>query len=71
VLILSRKKSEQIIIGDNILVTVIAVSGNHVRLGVQAPRNIAVNREEMLNSPKEKKSGDGPPVQLSLPFPEE
>ena len=83
-LILSRKQNEQIVIRGNIVVTVIAISGNHVRLGVEAPRQIPVNREEVLRTPKEKRAGELPAkppagngdkssdsrVQLSLPFPE-
>lgn len=76
-LILSRKLNEQIVIRGNIVVTVIAIRGNHVRLGVEAPREIPVNREEILNSPKQKrpatKASHGEPqaVQLPLPFSEE
>jgi carbon storage regulator len=46
-LILTRKKDESILIGDNIVVTVLGISGNQVRLGIDAPRDVAVHREEI------------------------
>jgi len=46
-LILMRKKDEMIRIGDDITVTVLSVEGQQVRLGVQAPRNVVVDREEV------------------------
>lgn len=47
-LVLSRKKSEQIVIGDDITVTVVEVRGDKVRLGIDAPRHIAIHRREVL-----------------------
>ena len=46
-LILSRKRDEQIIINDNIVVTVVEIRGDKVRLGVDAPREIPVHRREV------------------------
>lgn len=46
-LVLSRKVGERILIGDNISVTVVRVSGGGVRLGVEAPPNMAVVRQEL------------------------
>ena len=46
-LALSRKKGESIIIGDNIEIIVLNVSGDQVKLGISAPRNISVNRKEI------------------------
>lgn len=46
-LILTRKIGESIVIADDIVVTVIESSGEQVRLGVDAPRHIAVHREEV------------------------
>ncbi len=46
-LILTRKKNESIIIGDDIEIVVTRVSGDKVRIGVAAPRNIAVYRKEI------------------------
>jgi carbon storage regulator len=49
-LVLSRKVHETIIINDKIRITVIRVSGNRVRLGVEAPETVNVYREELLGS---------------------
>ena len=54
-LILSRKCNEQIVIGDNIVVTVVAIRGGNVRLGIEAPTNIAVHREEIHRAIREGK----------------
>ncbi|MEM6545056.1 MAG: carbon storage regulator CsrA [Pseudomonadota bacterium] len=47
-LILTRKEGESLRLGDEITVTVVSVKGGHVRLGVTAPREIAVHREEIF-----------------------
>jgi carbon storage regulator len=46
-LILTRRIDERIIIGDNIKVTVLGIRGNQVKLGVDAPKDISVHREEI------------------------
>jgi len=46
-LVLARKVGEKIIIGDDIHVCVVAVQGGNVRLGISAPRNVLVDREEV------------------------
>ncbi len=46
-LVLSRRKSEQIKLGDNIVVTVVQVAGDQVRLGIEAPLDILVLRGEL------------------------
>ena len=46
-LVLSRKKGEKIIIGDNITITVVEIRGDKVRLGIEAPREVPVNRQEV------------------------
>ena len=46
-LVLTRKRGEEIVIGENIRLTVVAVSGNQVRLGVTAPLDVSVQREEI------------------------
>jgi len=46
-LVLSRRLTETIVIGPDIRVTVIGISGNQVRLGIAAPKDVAVDREEI------------------------
>ncbi len=46
-LVLTRKLGESIRIGDNIVIKVVDLDGRHVKLGIEAPRNVAVNREEI------------------------
>ncbi|HSB96491.1 MAG TPA: carbon storage regulator CsrA [Spongiibacteraceae bacterium] len=46
-LVLSRRLGETLIIGDDIKITVLGISGNQVRLGIAAPKNVSVHREEV------------------------
>jgi carbon storage regulator len=46
-LVLSRKESERIRLGDSIVVTIVRVSGDKVRLGIEAPPNVLVLRDEL------------------------
>ncbi len=48
-LILTRRAGESLLIGDEVSVTVLSVKGGQVRLGVDAPRDIAVHREEVIS----------------------
>ena len=48
-LILTRRVGESLMIGDDITITVLGVKGNQVRIGVNAPRDVAVHREEIYN----------------------
>ncbi len=58
-LILTRRTGESLRIGDDIEVTVMAVSGLQVRIGIKAPRNVVVDREEIADR-KQKESGFKP-----------
>lgn len=46
-LVLTRKLGESIRIGDNVIVKIVDLDGRHVKLGIEAPRSISVNREEI------------------------
>jgi carbon storage regulator len=48
-LVLTRKLGESIRIGDSIVVKVVELDGRHVKLGIEAPKSIAVNREEIYD----------------------
>ena len=49
-LVLSRQSDETIIIGDNIRVTIVEVRGDKVRIGIDAPRDVAVHRQEIYDA---------------------
>lgn len=55
-LILTRRVGETVVIGDEVTVTVLGVKGNQVRLGVNAPREVAVHREEIFERIKRERS---------------
>ena len=58
-LILTRRVGETLKIGDNVNVTVLGVKGNQVRIGVDAPRDVAVHREEIYDRiQREQESGN-------------
>lgn len=56
-LVLSRQKDESIMIGDDVEITIVDVRGDKVRLGINAPRNIAVHRKEIYNAIQNEKNG--------------
>ena len=49
-LVLSRQSDETIIIGDNIRVTIVEVRGDKVRIGIDAPRDVTVHRQEIYDA---------------------
>lgn len=55
-LILTRRVGETVVIGNDITVTVLGVKGNQVRLGVNAPKEVAVHREEIFERIKQEKA---------------
>jgi carbon storage regulator len=59
-LVLSRKVGEEIVIGEDIRVRIVAIQGNQIRLGFEAPRDVPIRREELL-------AGDRRPNRLPVP----
>jgi len=58
-LILTRRIGESLMIGDNVNVTVLGIRGNQVRIGVNAPKDVAVHREEIYERIRMEKSDGG------------
>jgi carbon storage regulator len=56
-LILTRRMGETLVIGDNIEVTVLCIKGGQIRLGVAAPKEISIHREEIHKRIKKEKEG--------------
>src|SRR6187399_358915 len=60
-LILTRRVGESVVIGEDVTVTVLGVKGNQVRIGINAPKTVAVHREEIFERIKSGRSpGDAP-----------
>jgi carbon storage regulator len=56
-LVLSRRIGESILIGENIRVVITAIAGNQVRIGIDAPKDVPILREELL--PRDPTEGEG------------
>lgn len=56
-LILTRRVGETVMIGNEVTVTVLGVKGNQVRIGINAPKNVAVHREEIYERIKREQQG--------------
>jgi carbon storage regulator len=61
-LILTRRVGETLMIGDSVTVTVLGVKGNQVRIGITAPKDVAVHREEIYQRIHRAEGGDAPAV---------
>jgi len=61
-LILTRRIGESIIVGDDVTITVLGVKGNQIRLGVNAPKDVSVHREEIYQRIKQEQRGSTEPV---------
>ena len=57
-LILTRRAGENVMIGDDVTITVLELKGNQVRIGISAPRNVAVYREELYERIKRGQQAD-------------
>ena len=66
-LVLSRKVNERLHIGDNIVITIVKIQGDKVRVGIEAPRDLPVVREELLLEAKPGQAG-GPLQQKGSSF---
>jgi carbon storage regulator len=55
-LIITRRPGERVMIGDDVVIAIIDVKGSNVRIGIDAPREIAVYREELLEAMKAEKT---------------
>ena len=62
-LVLSRKKDEKILIGDSITLMVIEIRGDKVRLGIDAPRDVTVHREEVYEAIRREQTPDDSTVE--------
>ena len=58
-LILTRRVGETVMIGDEVTITVLGVKGNQVRVGINAPKSVAVHREEIYERIKREQQGQG------------
>lgn len=54
-LVLTRRVSGKLIIGDEITVTVLTINGNQVKLGIDSPKEVSIHREEVYNTIQQKK----------------
>ena len=61
-LILTRRVGETLMIGDSVSVTVLGVKGNQVRIGINAPKDVAVHREEIFQRIKREQGGSSEPT---------
>jgi len=55
-LVLTRQVGQSLIINDNITVTIISISGNNVKVGIEAPKEIIILRDDIINKQRAKKS---------------
>ncbi|MBX2836436.1 MAG: carbon storage regulator CsrA [Gammaproteobacteria bacterium] len=63
-LILTRRSNERIFIGDNIVLSILAIEGNRVKLGIDAPKDVAILREEIRGVAIEPEQTVPEPLQL-------
>lgn len=71
-LVLTRKKNESIVIRDDIFITIVEVLGNTVRIGVEAPKEVPIDRDEIArrkaaSAASRKSQGEKPPTKTKPP----
>lgn len=67
-LVLSRKPGERILIGDNVAITVVRIGPNSVRIGIDAPRDMNIVREELCQAGHEVVAGaEGLQIEVTIP----
>lgn len=61
-LVLSRKKGQRIVVGENVVFTIVDIRGDKVRVGIEAPRDVPAHREEVAKRIADEKAGgeEGP-----------
>jgi carbon storage regulator len=59
-LVLSRKRDERIVINDNVVITVVEIRGDKVRLGIEAPVEMSVHRQEVYDALRRERSDSAP-----------
>lgn len=67
-LVLSRRQDERIVIGDQIVITIVEIRGDKVRLGIEAPRDVPVHRREVYDAIQRHNAQPiAPPAPIDLP----
>lgn len=65
-LVLSRKQDEKIMIGDSITLMVISIQGDKVRLGIEAPKEVSIHREEVYRAIQQERSEESSDKKTSI-----
>ena len=70
-LILTRRVGETIVIGDDVIITVLGIKGNQVRIGINAPKDVSVHREEIYQRIQQEKNTTPATAAVAAPKTEE